>query len=237
MTLVVRNETAGAATIRSPNGVYLGKAYPGVSEVRIHREVEGWRYLLLDVTGERERFQVGEDLNLAAHSCWEVEVRVLSTALFTNLSMQPCVSDWAVSRSNRTIQAFSLGHSPDSLWRYQIRGERTIPDPTIHRLIWMLTARCLGLPPDDVMAVKWHQAAAIIRLPQDGETTGTWIVGLWLGDDTGGPGTILLDEAAGLYDVTTITHEALHSLTKLGDGELAFERLRETCEFRHQPGG
>jgi len=230
--LVVWNRSGVIATVRDQNGTPLGKVTSGVQRLKIRRPTHGMQYFVISVTSGGTYATWPE--NISSRDCWEVEIDFMNPEHSVLTTFQPCVSDWAVR--NRTIQAYSVGHSQDTLWRYQIRGEHSIPDPTIHRLLWLMTANCLGFPPNDVMAVRWKQAAAIIRLPGEGEENGQWIQGLWLADEEAGPGTILLDEAF-VFDVPTVTHEAIHSITHLGDGEPAFEVIREKCEFRHNMGG
>jgi len=127
---------------------------------------------------------------------------------------------------NNYFAAVRLGSAEDTLYQYRTRGDHRIASPQIQVLLYYLTAQCAGIEPE--VPVEWREAAAIFRLPNENEPKGSWVVGLFLEGDVAH--TIILDQAYVTHP-GVLSHESLHALSGLGDGDPEFVALQERCEI------
>jgi len=107
------------------------------------------------------------------------------------------------------------------------KGEKSIADPIIQRLIYRATEVCLGQA-GHLEDVEWRTAEAIYSV-----TDQMWCRGLWVKRDTGERLIILDEEWA--FSASVMTHESIHDITGLPDP--LPEEIREKCEYAYKPGG
>ena len=116
------------------------------------------------------------------------------------------------------------------IYRLATRGEHVLYNPVLLRLVYEETERCLGVD-GDVNRVEWRVAEAIWNA-----TGGYWVDGFWLDRmATEGRNIIVLSVQA-RYDPNVISHEALHDITGLMDGDSIFEAARRKCEINYREG-
>lgn len=93
-------------------------------------------------------------------------------------------------------------------WKFYTRSERTLGVPVVQQLIYAETERCLGRTGDKSI-IQWRVADAIFNYTDE-----RFVDGLWLNYDT--IEVVILDVRK-QYDPGVISHESIHSITRLPD--------------------
>jgi hypothetical protein len=134
------------------------------------------------------------------------------------------------ARCERQDETLGLGGGvvvgTDSVNSFYFRSRGPIIRNGAHRLLYAVTAGCLGVAPDLLMDIRWEHSKGIFNYNEK-----AWIAGLYLIHRDGSHIIILDDDM--IYDAGTITHESIHALAKLYFDPLP-DSIRAKCEYGYQ---